>query len=88
MLMSKKEKKLLQEAIRKCGDELIQCVKEEIFLCEISVDDERLRRLMHLFNAHINYEFIRSLREAGLAKDITKLADKAGNRLKKREKHE
>lgn len=80
--LSKEDKEALTKAIRESGNELIQCVKEEIFLCEITADYERFRRLMHLFDAHLNYEFIKALREAGLAKDITKLADKAGKLLK------
>ena len=76
--MTEKDKEAIQKAIREGGNELIQNFKEEIFLCEISGDLDRFDRLIHLFHCHLNYEFIKSLRDKGLDKDITRLADKAG----------
>jgi hypothetical protein len=81
-MTKKSEEKKLKEAIRTAGNILVAIVKEEIFLCEISLDDERLSRLMHLLSAHINYEFLKEIHDAGLDRDITELADKAGNILR------
>lgn len=68
----------IQEAIHKGGAELLVSVSEEIFLCELSSDLDRFDRLLHLFTAHLNYEFIKGLRDKGLDKEIGELADKAG----------
>ena len=77
-----KDKKIVQKAIRESGNQLIQILKEEIFLCEITGDLERFGNLVFLLNHHTAYELMKSLKDAGLSKDITRLADKAGKRKK------
>lgn len=77
----------IQKAIRERGDELLESIKEEIFLCEISSDLDRFGRLVSLYHHHSSFELLKALRDKGLDKEISELADKAG-RLKKRERVE
>jgi hypothetical protein len=86
--LSEADKKALQKCIRKCGDELLQVLKEEIFLCEITCDVDRFERLEMAIGHHTAYELLHNLREAGLGKDITALADKAGKKLKRKKEKE
>jgi hypothetical protein len=76
--LTQKDREAISKTIREGGNSLIQAVKEEVFLCEISADLDRFDRLLHLFGCHLNYELIKDFRDKGLGEDLTKLADKAG----------
>ena len=71
-------KEKMREEIRKRANELLESIKEELFLCQISADVDRLGRLVTLVHYHTSYELMKSFRDKGLNKEITELADKAG----------
>jgi len=82
--LSEADKEYIRKNIRRMGDDIIQTLREEIFLCEITCNLDRFGRLVTIIKHHTAYELLESLVDAGLRKDITKLADKAGRIGKKK----
>ena len=76
----KMDKEKIRKELKRQSDELLESIKEELFLCQISADVDRLGRLVTLFYYHTSFELMKGLRDAGLNKEITELADKAGRK--------
>ena len=70
-------KEKIRVEIKKRADKLLVSIKEELFLCTVCADVDRLGRLVTLIHYHTSYELMKSFRDKGLDKEITELADKA-----------
>jgi hypothetical protein len=66
------------KTLRKVADEFINAVKEEVDSAVLLGDTDRLDRLVTQVDIVLGYEVLKTLRDKGLSKDITKLCDKAG----------
>jgi len=80
--LSASDKKMVRKAIRESGKKLLQILKEELLVCELTRNLDRVNRLLSVIHHHTAYEVMQSLQDAGLEKEITALADKAGQILK------
>jgi len=72
--VNKKEK----EAFRKTADAFLQTMKERVAMLVLIEDVDGLGRLVSQVDILSGYEVIKALRDKGLSKEITALADKAG----------
>ena len=77
--MKKDEKR---KEIQKRADKLLSSIKDELLNCRILADVDRLGRLVTLFHYHTSYELMKMLRDKGMDSDISKLAIKAGEKLR------
>lgn len=72
------DKEETRKELRKRADELLESIKDELYLCVICLDVDRLGRLIELYAHHPSYELLKALRDKGFSEEITKLAKKAG----------
>ena len=79
---TKISKEELRKEIEQRANELRQSFNDELLNIRITVDVSRLGRLVKLFHYHTTYELMKAFNDAGLQKDLTKLAKKAGEKLK------
>ena len=77
--MKKDEKR---KEIQKRSDKLLSSIKDELLNCRILADVDRLGRLVTLFHYHTSYELMKMLRDKGMDSEISKLAIKAGEKLR------
>lgn len=80
--MKKRNRKKIEREIREIGKELLDIIKEEIFLCSTTADADRFERFLSLIDYHTSYEIVRTLRDKGFSKELMKLCDKAGKKEK------
>ena len=72
------DKEKLRKEMKKRGIALLELISDELFLCEICCDVDRLGRLVTLFQYHTNHELMKDFRDRGLDKELLELAKKAG----------
>jgi glutamate-1-semialdehyde aminotransferase len=75
-------KKKLRKEIDQRANELRQSFNDELANIRITADVERLGRLVTLFHYHTTYELMKAYNDAGLQKELTELAKKAGEKQK------
>ena len=73
-----KEREKVRKQLRKVGDEFLKTVKEAVdnavFLCDI----DSLDGLVQAIDVYTAYMLVKTIRNKGFSKDLTKLCDKVG----------
>jgi hypothetical protein len=76
--MTEKERERTRRELRKVGNKFLKLVKERVDNCILLCDAEGLSELTHAVDVAMSHSLVRTIRDKGFSKELTKLCDKVG----------